>query len=81
MLNTSIYVLYVYQFLDNPRIFDAVLQVIVQRSLAARSLLHAKAGSVMSGVLKIFPMYIMVLPGMISRALYPGKTILKLYQL
>lgn len=49
------------------------LQVIVQRSLSAKNLSHAKGGSVLGGYLKIFPMFFIVMPGMISRALYPGK--------
>ncbi|XP_077019544.1 sodium/mannose cotransporter SLC5A10 isoform X2 [Tamandua tetradactyla] len=46
-------------------------QVIVQRSLSARDLNHAKAGSILAGYLKLLPMALMVMPGMISRALYP----------
>ncbi|NWI45202.1 SC5A9 protein, partial [Picathartes gymnocephalus] len=46
-------------------------QVIVQRSLSAKNLSHAKGGSVLGGYLKIFPMFFIVMPGMISRALYP----------
>ncbi|WAR02057.1 SC5A9-like protein [Mya arenaria] len=48
-------------------------QVIVQRSLAARSLSHAKAGSLLCAYLKILPMFIMIMPGMISRILYPDE--------
>jgi len=47
--------------------------VIVQRALAAKNVTHAKAGTVLAGFLKIFPMFIMVFPGMISRLLFPGK--------
>ncbi|KAH9503391.1 Sodium/glucose cotransporter 4 [Bulinus truncatus] len=46
-------------------------QVIVQRSLAAKNLSHAKAGSILAGYLKLTPLFFMVFPGMISRALYP----------
>nr|XP_056723624.1 sodium/glucose cotransporter 4 isoform X1 [Euleptes europaea] len=46
-------------------------QVIVQRSLSAKNLSHAKGGSVLGGYLKIFPMFFIVMPGMISRALFP----------
>ncbi|XP_055110845.1 sodium/glucose cotransporter 4 isoform X2 [Symphalangus syndactylus] len=46
-------------------------QVIVQRSLSAKSLSHAKGGSVLGGYLKILPMFFIVMPGMISRALFP----------
>uniref|UniRef100_A0A6Q2Z010 Sodium/myo-inositol cotransporter 2 n=1 Tax=Esox lucius TaxID=8010 RepID=A0A6Q2Z010_ESOLU len=48
-------------------------QVIVQRSLAAKNLLHAKGGSLLAAYLKILPFFIMVLPGMISRILYPDE--------
>lgn len=45
----------------------------MQRSLSAKSLSHAKGGSVLGGYLKILPMFFIVMPGMISRALYPGE--------
>ncbi|CAN9506022.1 unnamed protein product [Ophioblennius macclurei] len=48
-------------------------QVIVQRSLSAKSLSHAKGGSVLGGYLKILPMFFVVMPGMISRALFPDE--------
>ncbi|XP_029004550.1 sodium/glucose cotransporter 4 [Betta splendens] len=48
-------------------------QVIVQRSLSAKSLSHAKAGSVFGGYLKLLPMFLIVMPGMISRALFPDE--------
>ncbi|XP_032884448.1 sodium/glucose cotransporter 4 [Amblyraja radiata] len=48
-------------------------QVIVQRSLSAKSLSHAKGGSVLGGYLKMLPMFFIVWPGMISRALYPDE--------
>ncbi|NXX81100.1 SC5AB protein, partial [Urocolius indicus] len=46
-------------------------QVIVQRSLAAKSLSHAKGGSLMTSYLKILPLFMMVMPGMVSRVLFP----------
>ncbi|KAF5911943.1 hypothetical protein HPG69_015921, partial [Diceros bicornis minor] len=46
-------------------------QVIVQRSLSARDLNHAKAGSILASYLKMLPMVLMIMPGMISRALFP----------
>ncbi|TSN76552.1 Sodium/glucose cotransporter 4 [Bagarius yarrelli] len=49
-------------------------QVIVQRSLSAKNLSHAKGGSVLGGYLKILPMFFIVMPGMISRALFPGRS-------
>ncbi|XP_042545705.1 sodium/myo-inositol cotransporter 2 [Dipodomys spectabilis] len=48
-------------------------QVIVQRSLAAKNLSHAKGGSLMAAYLKILPLFIMVFPGMISRVLFPDE--------
>lgn len=64
------------QSLSRPRWHAAPMpfQVIVQRSLSAKSLSHAKGGSVLGGYLKILPMFFIVMPGMISRALYPGKS-------
>lgn len=50
-----------------------VVQVIVQRSLAAKNLLHAKGGSLLASYLKLLPFFIQLLPGMISRVLFPGK--------
>ncbi|XP_054664675.1 sodium/glucose cotransporter 2-like isoform X7 [Grus americana] len=46
-------------------------QVIVQRCLAGRSLTHVRAGCVLCGYLKVLPMFIMVLPGMAARVLFP----------
>uniref|UniRef100_A0A2I2YBZ0 Sodium/mannose cotransporter SLC5A10 n=1 Tax=Gorilla gorilla gorilla TaxID=9595 RepID=A0A2I2YBZ0_GORGO len=46
-------------------------QVIVQRSLSARDLNHAKAGSILASYLKMLPMGLIIMPGMISRALFP----------
>ncbi|KAL8611815.1 hypothetical protein ACOMHN_053536 [Nucella lapillus] len=48
-------------------------QVIVQRSLAARNLSQAKAGSILAGYLKLTPLFFMIFPGMISRALFPDS--------
>ncbi|XP_078483493.1 sodium/myo-inositol cotransporter 2-like isoform X1 [Ciona intestinalis] len=48
-------------------------QVIVQRALAAKSLNHAKAGCLIAGTLKILPMYMIVMAGMISRVLFPDE--------
>ncbi|XP_053411019.1 sodium/glucose cotransporter 2 isoform X1 [Nycticebus coucang] len=48
-------------------------QVIVQRCLAGKSLTHIKAGCILCGYLKLLPMFLMVMPGMISRILYPDE--------
>ncbi|XP_072416345.1 sodium/myo-inositol cotransporter 2-like [Chiloscyllium punctatum] len=47
-------------------------QVIVQRALSAKSILHAKGGTIFAAYLKILPIFIMVFPGMISRILFPN---------
>ncbi|XP_014791716.1 PREDICTED: sodium/glucose cotransporter 5 isoform X2 [Calidris pugnax] len=46
-------------------------QVIVQRSLSAKNLSHAKAGSILASYLKMLPLFVIIMPGMISRVLYP----------
>ena len=46
-------------------------QVIVQRVLSAKSEAHAKAGTIFAGFLKISPVFVLVLPGLIAYALYP----------
>ncbi|XP_064178673.1 sodium/mannose cotransporter SLC5A10 [Anguilla rostrata] len=48
-------------------------QVIVQRSLSAKNLSHAKGASILASYLKMLPMIFIILPGMISRALYPDS--------
>ncbi len=48
-------------------------QVIVQRVLAAKDEGHAKAGTVLAGFLKVLPVFMLVVPGMIARALYPEE--------
>ncbi|XP_068380122.1 sodium/myo-inositol cotransporter 2 isoform X2 [Eschrichtius robustus] len=48
-------------------------QVIVQRTLAAKNLSHAKGGSLMAAYLKVLPLFIMVFPGMVSRVLFPDQ--------
>ncbi|XP_013386747.1 sodium/glucose cotransporter 4 isoform X2 [Lingula anatina] len=46
-------------------------QVIVQRVLASKNYTHAKAGCLFTGYLKILPMFLLVMPGMIARVLFP----------
>jgi SSS family solute:Na+ symporter len=46
-------------------------QVIVQRALGARSETDARAGAIFCGLLKITPVFVLVLPGLIARVLYP----------
>ena len=49
------------------------LQVIVQRTLAARSLGHAKGGVLLAAALKFLPLFLLVLPGMAARVLYRNE--------
>lgn len=48
-------------------------QVIVQRALAAKNLSHARGGIILASVLKILPLWLMVVPGMTARVLFAGK--------
>uniref|UniRef100_A0A8C7E6A5 Sodium/glucose cotransporter 1 n=1 Tax=Naja naja TaxID=35670 RepID=A0A8C7E6A5_NAJNA len=48
-------------------------QVIVQRCLSGKNMSHVKAGCIMCGYLKLLPMFLMVMPGMISRILYRDR--------
>jgi SSS family solute:Na+ symporter len=46
-------------------------QVIVQRVLSAKDEAHAKAGTIFAGFLKVLPVFLLVIPGVIAFALYP----------
>jgi SSS family solute:Na+ symporter len=46
-------------------------QVIVQRVLSAKDQGHARAGTIFAGFLKVLPVFVLVLPGMIALARYP----------
>src|SRR5579859_916015 len=48
-------------------------QVIVQRVLSARDEGHAKAGTIFAGFLKILPVFMLVLPGIIAFALFKDQ--------
>ncbi|XP_028641529.1 sodium/glucose cotransporter 1-like [Grammomys surdaster] len=48
-------------------------QVSVQRFLAGKSRLHMESGCLLCGYLKLLPMFLMVMPGMISRILFPDQ--------
>jgi len=51
--------------------FWATNQLIVQRALGAKSLDHGRWGALFAGLLKLPPLFIMVLPGVIAIYLYP----------
>lgn len=48
-------------------------QVIVQRVLSAKNIAHAKGSTLMAGFLKVLPMFLIVIPGMISRILFADE--------
>ncbi|CAG2217983.1 SGLT6 [Mytilus edulis] len=45
-------------------------QVIVQRALAAKNIGHARGATLMAGYLKFLPLFLIIMPGMISRVLF-----------
>ena len=47
-------------------------QYIVQRVLAARNISEARKGTFLTAGLKILPMFLLVIPGLIAVALFPG---------
>jgi SSS family solute:Na+ symporter len=47
-------------------------QMIVQRTLAARDVTQARRGTILAGYLKILPVFILVLPGVAGRVLFPA---------
>lgn len=49
-------------------------QVMVQRVLATDKVAEAQRGCVFAGWLKLLPMYIMVLPGVVAGVLFPAET-------
>jgi SSS family solute:Na+ symporter len=49
-------------------------QYIVQRVLSARNLDHARAGTIFAGFLKILPVFLLVLPGIIAMKISPEMT-------
>ncbi|CAD5122669.1 DgyrCDS11079 [Dimorphilus gyrociliatus] len=48
-------------------------QLCVQRSLSAKSISHAKGGVLLAAFLKITPFLFFVIPGMVSRVLFPDE--------
>ncbi len=47
-------------------------QYIIQRALGARDINQARWGIILAGFLKVIPLFIMVIPGAMALALYPG---------
>jgi SSS family solute:Na+ symporter len=48
-------------------------QVIVQKVLGARDVLHARTGALFCGFLKILPVFVLIVPGLIAKALWPAE--------
>jgi SSS family solute:Na+ symporter len=48
-------------------------QFIVQKSLSAVNVYHARAGINLTAALKILPVFLLVLPGLLARALWPSE--------
>jgi len=48
-------------------------QVIVQRALGAKNLTHSRGGAILTAWLKIIPVFIFVLPGLIAHVLWPAE--------
>ncbi len=48
-------------------------QVIVQRALGARNIDHSRGGAILTAWLKLLPLFIFVLPGLIARVLWPTE--------
>lgn len=48
-------------------------QIMVQKALSAKSLSHAQGATIFCGWIKVLPLFLIVIPGMISRVLYPDE--------
>jgi len=48
-------------------------QVIVQRALGAKNLTHSRGSAIFAASLKILPLFILVVPGLIARALWTAE--------
>lgn len=49
-------------------------QFIVQRVLGAKNIEHARWGAMLAGFLKVLPLFVMVIPGVMAIQLFPGLT-------
>ncbi|CAB4059781.1 SLC5A9 [Lepeophtheirus salmonis] len=48
-------------------------QVIVQRTLSAKNISHAKAACLLAGYIKLLPLFLLVFPGMAARVLFKNE--------
>ena len=54
-----------------------VFQLLVQKAMTAKGLSHAQGGCLLAGYLRILPLFLLVLPGLVARALYPGEAVIR----
>ena len=54
-------------------LYNIYLQIMVQKALSARSLTDAQGATILTGWIKVLPMFLIVVPGMISRVLFPNE--------
>jgi uncharacterized sodium:solute symporter family permease YidK len=54
--------------------------MMVQKALSAKSLSDAQGATILTGWIKVLPMFLIVIPGMISRVLYPNEASCSLQQ-
>ena len=52
--------------------------MMVQKALSAKSLSDAQGATILTGWIKVLPMFLIIIPGMISRVLYPDTVCNKL---
>lgn len=52
---------------------EGPFQIMVQKVLSAKSLSHAQGATILTGWIKVLPIFLIVVPGMISRVLYPDE--------
>ena len=55
--------------------------MIVQRTLSAKNISHAKAGCVLASLLKFLPLFLLVFPGMAARVLFTNEVRMKIYKI
>ena len=48
-------------------------KIMVQKALSARSLSDAQGATILTGWIKVLPMFLIVIPGTISRVLFPNE--------
>ena len=54
-------------------LLNTLPKVIVQRTLSAKNISHAKAGCVLASLLKFLPLFLLVFPGMAATVLFKNE--------